>query len=194
MSVRCGVVRVTISVRCGQGLRSASGVVRVTISVRCGVVRVTMSVRCGQCYGQRQVWSGLRSASGVVWSGLRSVSGVVRVTVSVRCGQGYHQRQVWCGQGYDQSGVIRVRISVRCGQGYDQSQVWCGQVYDQCQVWSGLRSASMKEGRKQKYSEKTLDEELQKLPHKKPENSSPNRDLNPYSSIGGRRLLGQQTC
>ena len=51
----------------------------------------------------------------------------------------------------------------------------------------------MKKGRKPEYSEKAPDDELQKMPHtKKPENSIPNRDSNPNSSIGGR--LGKQTC
>ena len=50
----------------------------------------------------------------------------------------------------------------------------------------------MKEGRKPEYSEKTPDDELQKCHTLKPENSIPNRDSNPHSSIGGR--LGKQTC
>ena len=49
----------------------------------------------------------------------------------------------------------------------------------------------MKEGRKPEYLQKTPDDELQKMPHN-PENSSPKRDSNPHSSIGGR--LGKQTC
>ena len=48
----------------------------------------------------------------------------------------------------------------------------------------------MKEGRKPEYPEKTLDDELQKIPHT--EDPSPKRDSNPRSSIGGR--LGKQTC
>ena len=50
----------------------------------------------------------------------------------------------------------------------------------------------MKEGRKPKYPEKTPGDELQKMPHAKTEDSSPKRDSNPHSSIGGR--LGKQTC
>ena len=50
----------------------------------------------------------------------------------------------------------------------------------------------MKEGRKPEYSEKTTGDKLQKMPHTKTEDSSPNRDSNPYNSIGGR--LGKQTC
>ena len=50
----------------------------------------------------------------------------------------------------------------------------------------------MKEGMKPEYPEKTLDDELQKIPLLKPENSSPKRDSNPHNSIGGR--LGKQTC
>ena len=50
----------------------------------------------------------------------------------------------------------------------------------------------MKEGRKQEYPEKTPDDELQKSHILKPEDSSPNRDSNLHSSIGGR--LGKQTC
>ena len=42
------------------------------------------------------------------------------------------------------------------------------------------------------HPEKTPDDELQKMAHKKPENSSLNRDSNPQSSIGGR--LEKQTC
>ena len=44
----------------------------------------------------------------------------------------------------------------------------------------------MKEGRKPGYPQKTPDDELM------PKNLSPNRDSNPYFSIGGR--LGKQTC
>ena len=44
----------------------------------------------------------------------------------------------------------------------------------------------MKEGRKPEYPEKTPGDELQ------PEDSSPKRDANRRSSIGGR--LGKQTC
>ena len=50
----------------------------------------------------------------------------------------------------------------------------------------------MKEGRKPEYPDKTPDDDLQKMPHTKPENSSPNRDSNQHSSIGGR--LGKQMC
>ena len=46
----------------------------------------------------------------------------------------------------------------------------------------------MKEGRKPEFPEKTPGDELQKMP----EDSSPKRDSNPRSSIGGR--LGKQTC
>ena len=49
----------------------------------------------------------------------------------------------------------------------------------------------MKEGRKPEYPEKTPGDELQKMPHTT-EDSSPKRDWNPRSSIGGR--LGKQTC
>ena len=48
----------------------------------------------------------------------------------------------------------------------------------------------MKEGRKPEYPEKTPGDELQKMPHA--DDSSPKRDSNPRSSIGGR--LGKQTC
>ena len=50
----------------------------------------------------------------------------------------------------------------------------------------------MKEGRKPEYPEKTPGDELQKMPHTIPEDSSPKRDSNPCSSIDGR--LGKQTC
>ena len=48
----------------------------------------------------------------------------------------------------------------------------------------------MKEGRKPEYPEKPCDDELRKCHILKPENSCPNRDSNPYSSIGG--WLGKQ--
>ena len=38
----------------------------------------------------------------------------------------------------------------------------------------------MKEGRKPEYSEKTPDDEFQKMTHTKAEHSSLNRDSNPY--------------
>ena len=44
----------------------------------------------------------------------------------------------------------------------------------------------------EEYSEKTPDDELQKCHILKPENSSPNWDLNTHSSIGDR--LGKQMC
>ena len=47
----------------------------------------------------------------------------------------------------------------------------------------------MKEGRKPEYPEKTPGDELQKMPQGH-EDSSPKRDSNPRSSIGGR--LGKQ--
>ena len=50
----------------------------------------------------------------------------------------------------------------------------------------------MKEGRKPECPEKTLRTSFRKCYILKPENSSPNRDLNPDSSIGGR--LGKQAC
>ena len=50
----------------------------------------------------------------------------------------------------------------------------------------------MKEGRKPERPEKTPDDELRKCHVLEPENSSPNRDSNPHSSIGAR--LGKQTC
>ena len=51
----------------------------------------------------------------------------------------------------------------------------------------------MKEGRKLEYPEKTPGDEHQKMPHTtQPEDSSPKRDSNLRSSIGGR--LGKQTC
>ena len=51
----------------------------------------------------------------------------------------------------------------------------------------------MKEGRKPEYPEKTPGDELHTKCHiLKPEDSSPKRDSNPHSSIGGR--LGKQTC
>ena len=49
----------------------------------------------------------------------------------------------------------------------------------------------MKEGRKPEYPEKTPGNELQKMPHTTADDSSPKRDSNPSSSIGGR--LGKQT-
>ena len=49
----------------------------------------------------------------------------------------------------------------------------------------------MKEGRKPEYPEKTLNNEFQKSHILQPENSSPNQDSNPHSTIGGR--LGKQT-
>ena len=42
------------------------------------------------------------------------------------------------------------------------------------------------------YPGKTPDDELQKIPHIKPENSNPNLDSDPRFSIGGR--LGKQMC
>ena len=50
----------------------------------------------------------------------------------------------------------------------------------------------MKEGRKPEYPEKTPGVELRKCHILQPEDSSPKRDSNPRSSIGGR--LGKQTC
>ena len=50
----------------------------------------------------------------------------------------------------------------------------------------------MKEGRKPKYPRKPRKTSLRKYHILKPENSSPNRDSNSHSSIGGR--LGKQTC
>ena len=50
----------------------------------------------------------------------------------------------------------------------------------------------MKEGRKPEYPEKTLGDELTKMPYSKPKDSSPKRDSNPHDSIGGS--LGKQTC
>ena len=50
----------------------------------------------------------------------------------------------------------------------------------------------MKEGRKPEYPEKSPGDELQIMPHTKPEGSSPKRDSNPRNSIGGR--LGKRTC
>ena len=51
----------------------------------------------------------------------------------------------------------------------------------------------MKEGRKPEYPEKkTLTGSFRKCHKLKPKNSSPKRDPNPHSSIGGR--LGKQTC
>ena len=51
----------------------------------------------------------------------------------------------------------------------------------------------MKEGRKPEYPEKTPGEKsFRKCRILKPENSSPKRDSNPHSSIGGR--LRKQTC
>ena len=47
-------------------------------------------------------------------------------------------------------------------------------------------------GRKPEYPEKTPGDELQKCHILQPEDSSPKRDSNPRSSIGGR--LGKQTC
>ena len=44
----------------------------------------------------------------------------------------------------------------------------------------------MKEGRKQEYVEKTPDDELQKMPHTKAQNSSSKQDLILHNSIGGR--------
>ena len=48
----------------------------------------------------------------------------------------------------------------------------------------------MKEGRKPDYPEKAPGDELQKMPHTKPEGSSPKRYAN--QCIGGR--FGKQTC
>ena len=50
----------------------------------------------------------------------------------------------------------------------------------------------MKEGRKPEYPEKTPGDELQKMSHTKPGDSSRKRDSNAHNSIGGR--LGKQTC
>ena len=50
----------------------------------------------------------------------------------------------------------------------------------------------MKEERKPEYPEKTPGNELQKMLHTKPADSSPKRDSNPHNSIGGRP--GKQTC
>ena len=58
-------------------------------------------------------------------------------------------------------------------------------------IWAyfvGWTIKPMKEGRKPECPEKTPGDELQKMP----EDSSPKRDSNPRSSIGGR--LGKQTC
>ena len=49
----------------------------------------------------------------------------------------------------------------------------------------------MKEVRKPEYQEKTPGDELQKMPHTKARNVSPERDSNPHSSIGDRP--GKQT-
>ena len=38
------------------------------------------------------------------------------------------------------------------------------------------------------------DNGFQKIPHTRARNSSPSRDSNPHSSVGGRRVLGKQTC
>ena len=53
-----------------------------------------------------------------------------------------------------------------------------------------LNHVPLKEGRTRECPEKTPDDELQKCHILKPENSSPNRDSNPLSSIDG--LLGKQ--
>ena len=50
----------------------------------------------------------------------------------------------------------------------------------------------MKEEKKPEYPEKTLAMSFTKCHVLKPEDSSPKRDSNPCSSIGGR--LGKQTC
>ena len=50
----------------------------------------------------------------------------------------------------------------------------------------------MKEGRKPEHPEKAPADELQKMPHSKTEDPSPERDSNPYNIIGDR--LGMQTC
>ena len=50
----------------------------------------------------------------------------------------------------------------------------------------------MKEGRKPEYPEKTPGDELQKIHILKHEDSSPKKDSNQRSSIGGG--LGKQTC
>ena len=51
----------------------------------------------------------------------------------------------------------------------------------------------MKAGRKPEYTEKKNPTTSFRICHiQKPENSSPNQDSNPHSSIGGR--LGKQRC
>ena len=50
----------------------------------------------------------------------------------------------------------------------------------------------MTEGRKPEYPEKTPSTSFRKCHILKPENSSPDSDSNPYSSIGDR--LGKQAC
>ena len=52
----------------------------------------------------------------------------------------------------------------------------------------------LKERRKPEHPEKPPTTCLRRYRILKPENSSPNRDSNPHSSIDGRRLLGKQTC
>ena len=50
----------------------------------------------------------------------------------------------------------------------------------------GWTTKPMEEGRKPEYPEKTPGDELQKMPYMQPKDSSPKRDSNPHSSIGGR--------
>ena len=51
----------------------------------------------------------------------------------------------------------------------------------------------MREKKKPEYSEETPDDELQKMPILMSENLGSERDSNPHSSIGGRRLEERQT-
>ena len=52
----------------------------------------------------------------------------------------------------------------------------------------------MKERRKLECPEKTPFDKVQKMLCLKLERSNPNRDWNRHTSIGGRHLLGKQTC
>ena len=51
----------------------------------------------------------------------------------------------------------------------------------------------MNEGRNPEYPEKTPADKFQNMPHTKAQNFKLHPTLEPFSSIGGRRLLGKQT-
>ena len=98
----------------------------------------------------------------------------------------------------------RARITRNASSSYHVQHVMCHLVrrdssavkFDRVEIvfilvlsyW--LNHQAMKEGRKPEYPEKTTS--LRKCYILQPEDSSPKRDSNPHSSIGGR--LGKQTC